>query len=91
MIVLTIVLTILCICNIAELALLLISTPLLHSKSDKVVTEKTIPFNEPAPLYSEDEMNALRRKTQAELEAFQELMSYNADKAYGIDRSEKEE
>ena len=41
-----------------------------------------------APEISEEEMAKARKQFQAEMEAFQELMNYNQEKAYGIEPKE---
>lgn len=41
-----------------------------------------------APDVSPEEMDRARRQFNAEMEAFQELMNYNSDTAYGIKRTE---
>ena len=91
----TVVLTILCICSAAELALLIFLFlsykptkhpfgSLLSDNANNSLTQ----FSTSAPGVTEEELARERRRYQEDLQAFQELMNYNADVAYGIDRGD---
>lgn len=89
---LAIALTILCICSVMELALLI----LFCAKSSLNLLSKTSkPFqsqSESVPNASDEEtMARARKRYEDELMAFQDLLNYNSDVAYGIDRTETEE
>ena len=94
-----IALTILCICSVMELALLsvLLSRFLKYVPlKDKAPTntEFSNRFSaEPATDASEDSetMKTARKRYEEELIAFQDLLNYNADVAYGINDAKSEE
>lgn len=89
----TTILIILCICNILQLSAFIYLTFLKLRKG--AVTPVTAPY--PMPPSSEptkpkvdpiDEERA-KQRIKAETEAFQELMNYSADVAYGITPTEE--
>lgn len=47
------------------------------------------PSESKAPEVPPDEMDKARRQFEAEMAAFQELMNYNQDTAYGINKHEE--
>ena len=47
------------------------------------------PAESKAPEVAPDEMDRARRQFEAEMAAFQELMNYNQDTAYGVNRHEE--
>ena len=87
-----IALTILCICSVMELALILF---MLIKNSDVLLKNKTaqtvISHSEPAPdAIDEETMKRARKRYEEELLAFQDLLNYNADVAYGVDKLNEE-
>ena len=91
-----IALTILCICSVMELALLLLM--LMKSSANPVLLKNkakndstTQSAAEPAPVDAEDVMRMARKRYEEELIAFQDLLNYNADVAYGVDTLKSEE
>ena len=91
-----IALTILCICSVMELALLLFL--LLKSSKRVPLVDRSLsnhkdaqsPFAEPVTDAGET-MDKARRRYEEELLAFQDLLNYNADVAYGVDTMKSEE
>ncbi len=89
-----IALTILCICSVMELALLLF---LLMKSSAKQILLKNIAKNdsnlssEPASVDADESMKLARKRYEEELVAFQDLLNYNADVAYGVESLKSEE
>ena len=89
-----IALTILCICSVMELALTLffIANQISFSKKARSLPKKTqfsSTDSTPAPATVEDEALAKARKRyEEEMSAFQDLMNYNANVAYGIEPME---
>ena len=91
-----IALTILCICSVMELALLLFL--LLKSSKHVPLVDRSLsnPKNaqsssaEPVTDAGET-MDKARRRYEEELLAFQDLLNYNADVAYGVDTMKSEE
>lgn len=85
-----IALTILCICSVAELALLLLIFA-------KYITHRFYSFTPPRatqpaePATDAEEIAKARKRYEEEMTAFQDLMNYNANVAYGIERREFEE
>ena len=78
-----------------ELALLLFM--LMKSSSRNLLQNKQTnpeiphyPTAEPAPDTSAETMREARKRYEEELKAFQDLMNYNSDVAYGIDRTNEE-
>lgn len=90
-IVLVILTTILCICNIG---LLCVGSYHLGAKSAKKNVTSASQAEQPAPEPTEEErieLDRQKRRTESELEALQNLMNYNADVAYGIKREVTDE
>ena len=94
-ILMAIALTILCICSVAELAVVIfLMLKTSHSPSN---TNKPVNSNRPtepttfpsAPATDEEELAKARKRYAEEMTAFQELMNYNANVAYGIEPMEE--
>ena len=87
-----VVLIILCICSIAELALALsIILNFRKASLENRAQKSNHPLAEPAPYASDEDKEAMaraRKRYEEELSAFQDLMNYNANVAYGIEPSE---
>lgn len=91
-----IALTILCICSIMELALLSLcflkssKLALLKNKSGLSI-ENSLPAESAHDAFEEESLQRARKRYEEELLAFQDLLNYNADVAYGIDSQRGEE
>lgn len=87
--IIVITLTILCICNYAMLAAILIrlSGGLLKIDRHKFVAEHNVTNHSTQPAsdkYEAEELDRIKRQSIAEAKAFQEIMNYNTDVAYGV-------
>ena len=88
MVYMAIALTTLCICNIAILCVLLFYAGRLSAiKSAPSPTDAGLELTPEEKI----ELDKQKKRTEAELEALQELMNYNADVAYGVRRSPTDE
>lgn len=88
-----IALTILCICSVMELALLLLI--LLKSQNQSLLsknarTQNTV-LSEAEPVDDASSLARARKQYEEELLAFQDLLNYNADIAYGIETPRRTE
>lgn len=89
-----IALTILCICSVMELALVLffIAKQISFSKNKDFRRNSTTDhFSTPKPAFATDDetLKKARKKYEEEMMAFQDLMNYNANVAYGIEPMEE--
>lgn len=79
----------LCICSMLIVALFAVIVYSLFSRSaPSPLSECSFEPATPKPEISPEEMESARRRFNDELEAFQEMMSYNANVAYGIEPKE---
>ena len=95
-----IALTILCICSVAELALLILISLSYNTQSNVSSKNRSLIKGnsaEPASVaeelgsMSKEELERKRKEYEDEMKAFQALMNYNADVAYGIETQEFKE
>lgn len=89
-ILIAIMLTILCTCSLlTAAATAMIAYMLVRS----TVEAKSAPQEAPTASspYTKEQMERMRKRSEDEIKAFQELMNYNVDVAYGIKRGENDE
>lgn len=82
-------LTTLCICSLALLVIACVAIV----KFTKIAPAAPVRYDfpdpaTPKPEISAEEMARARKQFNDEMQAFQEMMNYNVDKAYGIDPKE---
>lgn len=89
-ILITIILIILCICSLITVVGVSVLGYLLLTKSymKEAAQETHAPASSP---YSSEQMERMRKQSEDEIKAFQELMNYSADVAYGIKRGDGNE
>ena len=82
---LIVLVTILCIFSLITTAFIFL--PLLRRRS-LPASEAPVPAQFEPPVMSKEELAKERKKFEDEMAAFDELMNFNADKAYGIGKYE---